>query len=189
MGDHRLTRITTRTGDDGSTGLADGERLRKSALRCNAIGDVDELNAAIGLLCVAPGVSPAFCEALRAIQHRLFELGGELSLPGRALLADDAMPELDDAIERWNATLPPLTEFVLPGTCEASARAHLARAVCRRAERTLWQLREQEPACTRDAPARFLNRLSDWLFVSSRLLARESGMAPTELLWRGIDPL
>lgn len=189
MGEQRLNRITTRTGDDGSTGLADGERLRKSALRCNAIGDVDELNAALGLLCVAPGIPAAFAGDLREIQHRLFELGGELSLPGRALLGDDALALLDDGITHWNALLPPLAEFVLPGSCEASARAHLARAVCRRAERTLWQLREQEPACTRDAPARFLNRLSDWLFVSSRLLARDSGIGAIEQLWRGLDPL
>ncbi len=182
MGEHRLTRITTRTGDDGSTGLADGTRLAKTSARVAALGDVDELNACIGLLCVAPGIAPALATRLRAVQQELFDIGGELSLPGRALLARDALAMLDTDISEWNATLPPLTEFVLPGSNEANARAHLARTVCRRAERTLWEVARQEgDALSPDLP-RYLNRLSDWLFVLSRLLARQHHNPET--LWR-----
>ncbi|MFP5383255.1 MAG: cob(I)yrinic acid a,c-diamide adenosyltransferase [Gammaproteobacteria bacterium] len=189
MGDNRLTRITTRTGDDGMTGLANGTRLAKTHPRVIAIGEVDELNAALGMLAVSPGLAPSLAARLRDAQHRLFELGGELALPGREILDRQALAELEADITAWNASLPPLTEFVLPGGCEASARAHLARAVCRRAERALWLLHAQEPAVTQDAAARFLNRLSDWLFVASRLLAHESGTDAMEPLWRGIEPL
>lgn len=186
MGDHRLTRITTRTGDDGSTGLADGTRLAKTSARVVALGDVDELNACIGLLCVAPGLAPALPGRLRQVQQELFDLGGELSLPGRALLARNALATLDADIAAWNAALPPLTEFVLPGSDEANARAHLARTVCRRAERALWDVARQDgDALSPDLP-RYLNRLSDWLFVLSRILARQHDA--TEPVWHPSSP-
>lgn len=183
MGDHRLTRITTRTGDAGETGLADGSRLSKPATRIAALGEVDELNACIGLLAVLPAL-PALPDhprvRLRDIQQHLFDLGGELSLPGKEILSRDAIAALDADIAAWNTQLPPLTEFVLPGSDEANARAHLARAVCRRAERTLWQLHADD---ARVQPlAAWLNRLSDWLFVLARLLARETGAG--ESTWR-----
>lgn len=182
MGEHRLTRITTRTGDDGSTGLADGTRLAKTSARIVAMGDVDELNACLGLLCVAPGIAPSVLARLRQVQHELFDVGGELSLPGRTLLARAALATLETDIAAWNAALPPLTEFVLPGSDEANARAHIARTVCRRAERTLWEVAQQEgEALSPDLP-RYLNRLSDWLFVLSRLLARQHDA--TETVWR-----
>ena len=181
MGDHRLTRITTRTGDDGSTGLADGSRLAKTDPRITALGDVDELNCAIGLLCVAPGVAPELLLRLRAVQNQLFDLGGELALPaGTVVLDRTAAVALETDIALWNAALAPLTEFVLPGANEAAARAHLARAICRRAERSLWALAGAENA-DRD-PARYLNRLSDWLFVLSRRLVQAGGDA--EVVWR-----
>jgi cob(I)alamin adenosyltransferase len=173
MGDHRLTRITTRTGDAGETGLADGSRLPKPAARITALGEVDELNACIGLLAVLPALPDHLGARLRDIQQRLFDVGGELSLPGKEILARDAIAALDADIAAWNAQLPPLTEFVLPGSDEANARAHLARAVCRRAERSLWQLHADD---ARVQPlAAWLNRLSDWLFVLARMLARETG--------------
>ncbi|MDO9174463.1 MAG: cob(I)yrinic acid a,c-diamide adenosyltransferase, partial [Actinomycetota bacterium] len=140
MGDNRLTRITTRTGDDGSTGLADGTRLPKTHPRIVALGDVDELNAAIGSLCVAPALDAQLLARLRDVQHDLFDLGGELSLPGTPVLNRAALSLLDTDIAAWNAAIPPLQEFVLPGSDEGNARAHLARTVCRRAERSLWSL-------------------------------------------------
>lgn len=174
MGDHRLTRITTRTGDDGSTGLADGSRLAKTDLRIVAMGEVDELNCAIGLLCVVPGLAPESLARLRTVQNQLFDLGGELSLPaGTAVLDRAAASALEADLAQWNAALPPLTEFVLPGANEAAARAHLARAICRRAERALWALAATGSDCS--DLARYLNRLSDWLFVLSRRLSLDDG--------------
>ncbi len=166
---NRLSKIVTRTGDGGSTGLATGERVAKSSLRVGAIGDVDELNCAIGLLLEAAGDGPEG-EHLRPVQHELFDLGGELALPGAALIGEAQVLALEDSIERLNAELPPLKEFVLPGGGEAAARAHAARAVCRRAERGLWRLHESEPVG--EAALRYLNRLSDLLFVVARRLAR-----------------
>lgn len=182
MGDNRLTRITTRTGDDGMTGLANGMRLAKTHPRVIAIGEVDELNTAIGLLCVVDGLDAAFLARLQAVQHRLFDIGGELSLPGRSVLDRHALAELDAEIAAWNAALPPLTEFVLPGGNESSARAHLARATCRRAERALWFLAETQADELDVALPRYLNRLSDWLFVLGRVLARGDGN--NETLWK-----
>lgn len=182
MGDNRLTRITTRTGDDGLTGLADGTRLAKTHPRVIAIGEVDELNTAIGVLCVVDGLDATLLARLQAVQHRLFDVGGELSLPGREILDRNALVELDSEIARWNAALPPLTEFVLPGGNESSARAHLARATCRRAERALWLLVEMQEDAVDLVLPRYLNRLSDWLFVLSRVLARGDGN--TEMLWQ-----
>lgn len=182
MGDHRLTRITTRSGDDGSTGLADGSRLPKTHPRVVALGEVDELNAAIGLLCVVPGIDESLPARLRRVQNELFDLGGELSLPGARVLDRGALARLETEIVGWNARLPPLTEFVLPGANEASARAHLARTVCRRAERALWVLAETPAAESDGDLPRYLNRLSDWLFVLSRVLVQQAG--DREVVWQ-----
>lgn len=180
MGDNRLTRITTRTGDTGTTGLADGTRLPKTDARVGALGDVDELNACIGLLCTALPPDDATLARLRAVQHDLFDLGGELSLPGSTLLSRTAANQLDADVTQWNAALPPLRDFVLPGSNEANARAHLARTVCRRAERSLWQLHAQETVAQELAV--YLNRLGDWLFVLARLLAVRNG--GHEVIWQ-----
>jgi cob(I)alamin adenosyltransferase len=182
MGDNRLTRITTRSGDDGNTGLADGTRLAKTHPCIVAIGEVDELNTQIGALCVAPGLDALMLARLREVQHDLFDLGGELSLPGVQVLRREALTALDIDIAEWNTALPPLKEFVLPGSNEANARAHIARTVCRRAERALWEL-AATPGNTLDAALpRYLNRLSDWLFVLSRVLALRGG--GSEVIWR-----
>lgn len=171
MGDNRLTRIITRTGDGGRTGLADDTRLPKTHPRIAALGEIDELNAAIGLLCVAPALGAAHAALLRDVQQHLFDIGGELSLPGTLLLDRTALAVLDHDIATWNAGLPPLRDFVLPGSTEVNARAHLARTVCRRAERALWLLADTPgESLSLDLP-RYLNRLSDWLFVLSRVLA------------------
>ncbi len=190
MGDNRLTRITTRTGDDGSTGLADGTRLQKTQPHIVALGDIDELNAAIGWLCVAPALDTKLLARLREVQHDLFDLGGELSLPGSTVLRRDALRTLEADIATWNAALPPLKEFVLPGSNEANARAHLARTLCRRAERALWVLAAhagQSPPDTLPVTLspelpRYLNRLGDWLFVLARVLALRDG--GKEVTWQ-----
>lgn len=182
MNKHRLTRITTRTGDTGGTGLANGRRLPKTHARIVALGDIDELNAAIGLLCVVPGIPDELVARLRRVQNELFDFGGELSLPGATVLDREALIALETDIAAWNAALPPLTEFVLPGADEANARAHLARAVCRRTERSLWQLMvTPADAIDGDLP-RYLNRLSDWLFVLSRHLVQLGG--DREVTWQ-----
>jgi cob(I)alamin adenosyltransferase len=175
----RLTRIYTRTGDDGSTGLAGGERVRKDSARIGAIGAVDELNATIGLLRGAAPPEPVD-EVLEAVQHRLFDLGGELAMPGTELLAASRVQELEQALDRFNADLPPLQEFILPGGNEAAARCHLARTVCRRAERELLRLARDETV--NPVSGRYLNRLSDLLFVLARVLARRDG--GREVYWR-----
>lgn len=175
MGEHRLTRIATRTGDDGQTGLADGSRLPKTHPRVAALGEVDELNACIGLLAVEPSLDDTLRQRLRVVQHELFDLGGELSLPGATVLDRGALATLEADLAGWNAALPPLREFVLPGASEADARAHLARTACRRAERALWALHAAEPGRLDEALPRYLNRLADWLFVLGRQLARRDG--------------
>lgn len=182
MGDHRLTRITTRTGDDGNTGLADGTRLAKTHARIQALGDVDELNARMGALCVAPGVDALLLARLREVQHDLFDLGGEISLPGSPVLRREALDALEIDITTWNGELPALREFVLPGSNEANARAHLARTACRHAERSLWALASRPGENLSPDLPRYLNRLSDWLFVLARLLARREG--GSEVTWR-----
>ena len=175
----RLTRIYTRSGDDGSTGLADGSRLPKEHPRIEAIGCVDELNARIGLL---RAIEPAseIDRLLENAQHRLFDLGGELALPGTEHLNDDHTLALEQTLDRLNATLPPLDEFVLPGGNEAAARCHLARTGCRHAERELLRLSRGEPV--NFASIRYLNRLSDLLFVLARVLARTDG--GSEVTWQ-----
>jgi len=175
---NRLSRIYTGTGDAGETGLGDGSRTPKTAPRIGAIGDVDELNCVVGLLCACelPG---ALAETLLTVQHDLFDLGGELSIPGMTLITEVHIERVERAIDALNADLPPLKEFILPGGSQAAATCHLARAVCRRAERSVLGLRAAEPAG--GAPAVYLNRLSDYLFVAARVLARAS--AGGEVLW------
>ena len=169
---NRLTQIATRTGDAGTTGLGDNTRVSKNSLRVHAMGDVDELNSHIGLL---------LCEDLPAdvrtllveIQHQLFNLGGELSIPGYELLKAEAVLALDDALATHNAQLPRLQEFILPAGNRAAAQAHVCRTVARRAERQLVALGNEE--AIQDAPRQYLNRLSDLMFVLARVLNRMNG--------------
>jgi cob(I)alamin adenosyltransferase len=180
---NRLTRIATRTGDDGTTGLADGSRVPKSALRVAAMGDVDELNSQLGVLLCEP-LPDDVRTLLQQIQHELFNLGGELSLPGQTLLKAEAVAALDTALERHNATLPPLAEFILPGGTRSAAIAHVARTVARRAERTLVALAAAD--AINAAPRQYLNRLSDLLFVLARVLNRANldGLGGDDVYWR-----
>ena len=179
----RLTRIATRTGDDGSTGLADGARVAKSHRRVAAMGDVDELNSQLGVLLAEP-LPDDVRSLLQQVQHQLFNLGGELSLPGQALLQAKAVAALDEALERHNATLPPLAEFILPGGSRSAAIAHVARTVARRAERALVALGEVDTVNA--APRQYLNRLSDLLFVLARVLNRANldGLGGDDVYWR-----
>ena len=179
----RLTRIATRTGDDGSTGLADGARVAKSHRRVAAMGDVDELNSHLGVLLAEP-LPDDVRSLLQQVQHQLFNLGGELSLPGQALLQAEAVAALDEALERHNATLPPLAEFILPGGSRCAAIAHVARTVARRAERALVALGEVDTVNA--APRQYLNRLSDLLFVLARVLNRANldGLGGDDVYWR-----
>lgn len=176
---HRLSKITTRTGDRGETGLGDGSRVAKSSPRVQALGDIDELNSAIGLI-VAEEPPAEIAEALNEIQHDLFDLGGEVSIPGHTMLGEAQVERLEARIEAWNAELAPLREFILPGGTRAAAAAHLARTICRRAERSLVHLNEKEKV---NAPAlRYLNRLSDLLFIAGRRLNRAAGRGDVQ--WR-----
>ncbi|HSU76614.1 MAG TPA: cob(I)yrinic acid a,c-diamide adenosyltransferase [Burkholderiales bacterium] len=176
---HRLSKITTRTGDAGDTGLGDGARVSKDHPRVRALGEVDELNSAIGLL-LAEVLPPEVTELLRDVQHDLFDLGGELSIPGHSMLGDDQVARLDAAIDAWNAELPPLKEFILPGGSRAAALAHLTRTICRRAERSVVALGEREKVS--DAARHYLNRLSDVLFIAGRRLNRHAGRGDVQ--WR-----
>jgi cob(I)alamin adenosyltransferase len=176
---HRLSKIATRTGDAGETGLGDGSRVAKDTARIQALGDLDELNSAIGLV-LAEEVPAEVREALEQTQQDLFDLGGEVSIPGHAMLAERHVARLDGVLEAWNGTLEPLKEFILPGGTRAAAAAHLARTVCRRAERSLVALGRREAV---SQPARqYLNRLSDLLFVAGRLLNRSAGRGDVQ--WR-----
>ena len=168
----RLTQIATRTGDDGSTGLGDNTRVPKDHLRVRAMGDVDELNSHIGLL-LCEDLPPAARELLVDIQHQLFDLGGELSIPGYELLKPNAVLSLDEALAEYNGQLPRLQEFILPAGNRAAAQAHVCRTVARRAERSLVALGAAETL--RDAPRQYLNRLSDLLFVLARVFNRMNG--------------
>ena len=168
----RLTQIATRTGDDGTTGLGNNTRVSKASARPHAMGDVDELNSHIGVLLCEP--LPADVRTLLTdIQQQLFNLGGELSIPGFELLKDEALAELDAALEKYNATLPRLQEFILPNGTRAAAQAHVCRTVARRAERSVVAVGKHETV--REAPCHYLNRLSDLLFVLSRVLNRMDG--------------
>jgi len=176
---HRLSKITTRTGDGGDTGLGDGSRVAKDSLRVHALGDVDELNSAIGLL--AADVSAAeIAQILSQVQHDLFDVGGELSIPGHAMVGEEHVARLEQAIENWNRELAPLEEFILPGGTRPAAAAHLARTVCRRAERSVVALGAKEKIG--EPVRRYLNRLSDLLFIAGRLLNQQAGRGDVQ--WR-----
>jgi cob(I)alamin adenosyltransferase len=175
---HRLSKIYTRTGDDGTTGLGDGARVAKDSARMEAIGNVDELNCVIGLL-LASDPPPEMCGCLTDVQHDLFDLGGELSIPGHTLIRPERISTLEQVLDHFNSGLPPLKEFILPGGNRAAAVCHLARAVCRRAERGVVHLSRDEPVS--DEARRYLNRLSDLLFVLARVAARASG---AEVMWQ-----
>ena len=176
---HRLSKITTRTGDAGDTGLGDGSRVSKDHPRVRALGELDELNSAIGLL-IAEEPPRELAALLGEVQHDLFDLGGELSIPGHSMLGEAQVARLDAAIAQWNAELAPLKEFILPGGTRAAAGAHLARTICRRAERAVVALGGKEKMS--DAARRYLNRLSDVLFIAGRRLNRHGGRADVQ--WR-----
>jgi len=171
---NRLTQIATRTGDDGTTGLGDNTRVPKDHLRIHALGDVDELNSHIGLLLCEP-LPGEVRELLVDVQHQLFNLGGELSMPGYTLLKDDALVQLDDALAQHNARLPRLAEFILPAGTRAAAQAHVCRTIARRAERSVVALGASGADAVNPAPRHYLNRLSDLLFVLARVLNRMDG--------------
>lgn len=169
---HRLSKIYTRTGDRGETGLGDGSRIPKTSLRVEAMGEVDELNSCIGLL-LTRELPERLRDALVAIQHDLFDLGGELSIPGTRIIEEGRVRDLEALLDNLNAGLPPLVEFILPGGNEPAALCHLARAVCRRAERRAVGLAAAE--AVNAMLVAYLNRLSDALFVLARTLARQDG--------------
>ena len=180
---NRLSRIYTKTGDDGTTGLGDGTRVAKDSARVSAYGTVDEANSAIGLLLAAPLPGPqaeAIATLLTTIQHQLFDLGGELCIPGHAAIQDGDVTALEAQLDAFNDPLPPLKDFILPGGGEAAARCHIARTVVRRAERETVTLSHHDSV--RPEAIRYLNRLSDLLFVLARVLARDSGHG--EVLWK-----
>ena len=176
---NRLSKIYTKTGDDGTTGLGDGARVPKDSLRVAAYGTVDELNSALGMV-LAQELPGAVREALVQIQHDLFDLGGELCIPGIAMVHDADVERLETTLDGFNADLPALKDFILPGGGMAAACCHLARTVCRRAERDVVTLARSE--AVRPEATRYLNRLSDLLFVLARVLARASGHG--EVLWQ-----
>lgn len=176
---NRLSRIVTRTGDDGSTGLGDGSRVRKDDLRVRALGEVDELNSTLGLLLTEPLPDAASTMLLR-MQNDLFDLGGELCIPGYTLVQETQVEALDEAIATLNAELKPLKEFILPGGNRAAALAHLARTVARRAERSVVALAAAEPV--RPIALHYLNRASDLLFVMGRWLNMKAG--GRDVLWQ-----
>jgi cob(I)alamin adenosyltransferase len=177
---HRLSRIYTRTGDDGTTGLGDGQRVRKDHARVEAYGTVDEANSAIGMVLGVSGLPDAIIRCLTEIQHDLFDLGGELCIPGTQAIKAEQITRLENELDGLNDPLPALKDFILPGGGPAAAACHLARTIVRRAERRVWTLAASE-AVNPEVP-KYLNRLSDLLFVIARVLARhESGF---EVLWR-----
>lgn len=177
---HRLSKIVTRTGDDGTTGLGDRSRVPKDSARIAAIGDVDELNSALGVL-LAEEVPAAVRASLVEIQHDLFDLGGELSIPGYAAVTAAHVARLEAVAERLNADLSPLKEFILPGGTRAAALAHAARTVCRRAERAIVHL-AAAGGPVHDPARRYMNRLSDVLFIVARTLNRAAGRS--DVLWQ-----
>ena len=179
---NRLSKIVTRTGDQGTTGLATGDRIAKTHERVRALGDVDELNSHLGVL-LTHELPENLRTPLTRIQHQLFDLGGELSMPGASVLGDKQLEQIEADVQALNAGLPPLKEFVLPGGNAAAAACHLVRAVSRRTERTLWSLHEKEPMNA--VTLRFANRLSDLLFVAARVLARRDG--GKEVTWARQD--
>ena len=180
---NRLSKITTRTGDAGMTGLGDGSRVEKDHLRICAMGDVDELNSEIGVL-MTEAIPQAIASEMQIlflrVQHDLFDLGGELCIPNYTLLKDEQVAQLDAWLKQYNDTLPPLTEFILPGGTRAAAQAHVCRTVCRRAERSIVKLGWHDNL--HDAPRQYVNRLSDLLFVLARVLNRAAG--GQDILWK-----
>ena len=176
---NRLSKVYTRTGDDGTTGLGDGSRVDKDSLRVEAYGTVDEANCVIGMILADRSIGGSIRTCLTEVQHDLFELGGELCIPGHSAVEAGFIDRLEQELDRFNEDLPPLKDFILPGGGPASASCHLARTVVRRAERRVTQLKKEEDV--RDEVLRYLNRLSDLLFVIARRLSRdESGQ---EVLW------
>ncbi len=177
---NRLTKIYTRTGDDGSTGLGDGTRAPKECARVEAYGTVDEANSAIGVVLAIAALPAALNQCLTEVQHDLFDLGGELCIPGHRIITDAYVERLETELDGFNENLPALKDFILPGGGPAAAACHVARAVCRRAERRCWALARVEEVSP--AALKYLNRLSDLLFVLARVLARhEQG---SEAIWR-----
>lgn len=177
---NRLSRIYTRTGDDGTTGLGDGSRVRKDHVRVEAYGTVDEANSAIGMILAVPGIPAEVARCLTEIQHDLFDLGGELCIPGTQAIKAGRIAQLEKLLDGFNDPLPALKDFILPGGGPAAAACHLARTVVRRAERRVWTLAASEPVSAE--ATQYLNRLSDLLFVIARVLARHEQGA--EVLWR-----
>ncbi|MET0582816.1 MAG: cob(I)yrinic acid a,c-diamide adenosyltransferase [Pseudoxanthomonas sp.] len=175
---NRLSKIYTRTGDDGTTGLGDGTRVGKDSARVNAYGTVDEANSSIGLV-LAAQVPEDIRNLLTTVQHQLFDLGGELCIPGHAAISAEDVDALERQLDRYNEALPPLKDFILPAGGEAAARCHLARTIVRRAEREIVTLARHD--AVRPEAIRYLNRLSDLLFVLARVLARADGQG--EVLW------
>ena len=176
---NRLTKIYTRSGDEGTTGLANGERVAKSSARIETFGTVDETNSAIGLVLSDSNLPQTVRESLSRIQNELFDLGAELALPGHLAITPEHVERLEADLDRFNADLPPLKDFVLPGGSPAAASCHLARAICRRAERCAWAF-SADSEVNPDL-MKYLNRLSDLLFVIARILARQAGAS--EVLW------
>lgn len=179
---HRLTKIYTRTGDDGTTGLGDGARVAKDCMRIEALGAVDELNSVLGML-LTERLPSAITEALTRIQHALFDLGGELSVPGHRIVQERRIEEMEALLDLWNDELAPLKDFILPGGTRPAAICHLARSVCRRAERRVYTLFHQETVSP--VALRYLNRLSDLLFVLARTLNKTDGVG--DVLWQPIQ--
>lgn len=177
---NRLTKIYTRTGDDGSTGLGDGARVQKESLRVEAYGTVDETNSFIGVALAVPTLPDAIRSCLMEVQHDLFDLGGELCIPGHRMITAAYIDRLESTLDGFNDELPPLKDFILPGGGPAAAACHVARTVCRRAERRVWSLARVEVVAPE--ALKYLNRLSDLLFVLSRVLARHEQGA--EVIWR-----
>lgn len=176
---NRLSKIYTRTGDAGTTGLGDGKRVSKNSLRIHALGEVDELNAIVGLL-LAETLPDEVRALLTDVQHDLFDLGGEVCIPGMNMITDKQVTHLENELDRFNEPLEPLKDFILPGGTRAAAITHHARTVCRRAERSLVALALEE--AVNDAPRQYLNRLSDLLFVLGRVLNRSAGRG--DVLWQ-----
>ncbi|PKO91229.1 MAG: ATP:cob(I)alamin adenosyltransferase [Betaproteobacteria bacterium HGW-Betaproteobacteria-10] len=176
---NRLSKIITRTGDAGTTGLGDGSRTTKDSRRIDSIGEVDELNSSLGVL-LCEELPDAVRAALLDIQHDLFDLGGELCLPGMNVLKDTQVARLEELAEHFNADLPMLKEFILPGGTRAAALTHLSRTICRRTERSMVRLHNEEPLS--EAARRYINRLSDLLFILGRVLNRAGGRG--DVLWQ-----
>lgn len=176
---YRLSKIYTRTGDDGTTGLSDGSRVEKDSLRITAIGSIDELNSLLGVIC-SEEIDQKSLQLMTEIQHRLFDMGGELSMPGQRLLTAESVTWLEQQLDRMNTELDPLEDFILPGGCKSAAVCHVARSVCRRAERDVISLARKEDISS--VITAYLNRLSDLLFVFSRFQNKAHG--GTDILWQ-----